>query len=80
MRILLGELDLLTYYGLFNLVVTLCSIIIIANLRGKQIKSIQLYLAIFLAFFATFLIWYANGCYHGLLAFLVVFSAQLPLT
>lgn len=58
---------------------TLCSIIIIANLGGKQIKSIQIFLAIFLAFFATFLIWYTNGCQEGLLASLVVFSAPLPL-
>ena len=39
LRFMLGELDLLTYYALFNLILTLCNITIIAYLTGKKNKS-----------------------------------------
>lgn len=55
MRFMLGQLNLLTYYPLLNLMITLCSITIIANLIGKKVKPIQLYLAIFFTFSALFL-------------------------
>ena len=50
---MLGELDLLTYYALFNLVVSLCSMTIIANILGKQISPKSIYLAVFIAIIIT---------------------------
>ena len=77
MRFMLGQLDLLTYYALFNLMVTLCSITIIANLIGKQVKPIQLYLAIFFAFFAMFLFWIGSGYSRELSASLFMLFSYL---
>ena len=78
MHFMLHQLDLLTYYPLFNLMVTLCSIITIASLKGKQIKPIQLYLAMFFAFFAMFLLWFGSGYYRELHASVFVFFTHLP--
>ena len=77
MRCMLGQLDLLTWYALFNLMVTLCGIMIIANLKGKQVKPVQVYLTVVFAFVVTFLTWYANGHHSDLCAFLVMLSTCL---
>ena len=65
---MLGKLDLLTYYPLFNLMITLCSIIIIANLTGKQIKPTQLWFAIFFALFTMLWFLFGSAYYHELYA------------
>ena len=78
MHFMLGQLDLLTYYPLFNLMVTLCSIVTIASLKGNQIKPIQLYLAMFFAFFAIFLFWFGSGYLRELHASVFVFFTYLP--
>ena len=78
MHFMLDQLDLLTYYPLFNLMVTLCSIITIASLKGKQIKPVQLYLAMFFAFFTMFLFWFGSGYLRELHASVFVFFTHLP--
>ena len=78
MYFMLGQLDLLIYYPLFNLMIALCSIIIMASLKGKETKPIQLYLAIFFTFFAMLLFWFGSGYYRELYASLFVFFTNLP--
>ena len=78
MYFMLGQLDLLIYYPLFNLMITLCSIIIMASLKGKETKPIQLYLAIFFTFFAMLLFWFGSGYYRELYASFFVFFTNLP--
>lgn len=79
MRFMLAELDISMYYPLFNLIITLCSITIIANIIGKQVRSKQLYLAIFFAFFSLFLFWFGCDYYRELYTSLIVFFIHLPL-
>ena len=78
MRFMLGQLDLLTYYPLFNFMLTLCSIITIASLKGKQIELIQVYLAIFFTFFTMFLLLFGSGYFWELYAYLFVLFTHLP--
>ena len=73
-RFMLGQLDLLTLYALFNLIITLCSITILTYLKGKQVKLIQLHFAVLFALIVTFLTWYANGHHHDLCAFFIILS------
>ena len=80
MHFMLGKLDLLIYYPFFNLMITLCSITIIANLKGKQVKPVQLYLAILFALFALFLFWYGCDYYRELYASLFMLFTDLPST
>ena len=58
--------------------IALCSIIIMASIKGKETKPIQLYLAIFFTFFAMFLFWFGSGYYRELCASLFVFFTNLP--
>ena len=76
---MLGELDLLQFYPLFNTVIVVCSILILANLKGKPVKPIQLYISVFFAFFVPFLIFYAGGCYNEFYTILHYLFAHLPL-
>ena len=76
LRFMLGELNLLTYYPLFNLIVTLCRITIIANLIGKKINPKRIYLAVFTAIIITLLIYYSGDFrykqLYGSLTYLLV--------
>ena len=78
-RFMLGQLDLLQYYALFNVIITLCSITAIAYVKGKNVSSRQLYIAIFFAFSVPLLIWYVDGDYKELYASLQYLFAHLPL-
>ena len=80
MRFMLGELDFLTYHALFNLIVTLCSIIIIANLIGEKINPKRMYLAGFTAIIITLLLYYfGNFPYRELCVSLSYLLVYLPL-
>ena len=80
LRFMLGELDLLTYYALFNLIVTLCSITIIGNLIGEKINPKRMYLAGFTAIIFTLLKYYFGDFrYKELYASLTYLLAHLPL-
>ena len=80
LRFMLGELDLLTYYALFNLIVTLCSITIIANLIGEKINPKRMYLAGFTAIIITLLIYYSKDFrYKDLYASLTYLLVHLSL-
>lgn len=77
---MLGELDLLTYYALFNLIVTLCNITIIANLTDKKINPKRMYLAGFTAIIITLLRYYSGDFrYKELYAFLTYLLVHLSL-
>ena len=80
LRFMLGELDLLTYYALFNLVVSLCSMTIIANILGKQISPKSIYLAVFIAIIITLLMYYFGDFrFIELYASLTYLLVHLPL-
>jgi hypothetical protein len=55
MRFMLDALNILTLYPLANLMVTLCFILIIANLLDRKVKPIQIWLAVALAFLSMVL-------------------------
>ena len=77
---MLYQLDLTIYFGLFNFIVTLCSITIIANLLGKQVKPQQILLAGFTATFTTLLLYLSFPIrYNELYAFLSYLLIHLPL-
>ena len=80
LRIMLGELDLLIYRALFNLIVTLCSMTIIANLLGIKINPMRMYLAGFTAIIFTLLLYYfGNFPYKELCASLSYLLLHLQL-
>ena len=76
---MLNQLDLLEYYVLFNLLITICSITIIAYLKGNQVKPLQVYLAIFFAFISGLFILYLRAHGQELYAFLTFLLAHSPL-
>ena len=74
----LGELDLLTDYALFNIMVTFCNITIRANLIVKQVNPKQMYLTILFPFFSMFLFWFGSGYYWQLYASIIGLFTHLP--
>ena len=61
LRFMLDQLDLHMYYPLFNVIVSLCSIIIIAYLTGKEINNKRMYLAVITAFIITVIMYFFSG-------------------
>ena len=55
-RFMLDALGLLSLYPLANLMITLCFLIIVANLLGLKVKPIQIWLAVALAFLSMVLV------------------------
>ena len=78
LRIILGELDLCQYYPLFNLIITLCGIAVVANLLGNKIRPSQVCLAIFFTLLVILLLLYGRDNLMELFALLCMFSAHLP--
>ena len=78
-QFMLAQLNLLQIYPLFNVVIVLCSVLILANLKDKPVKPIQLYLSVFFALFVPFLILFAGGNYNQLITSLHYLFAHLPL-
>ena len=76
-RFMLAQLGMLSYYPLSSLVITLLALIITANIKMEQVKPIQIYLAIFFAFSATFLISYVSAYYHDICVFIIMLPSQL---
>ena len=78
-QFMLAQLKLLQIYPLFNVVIVLCSVLILANLKNRPVKPIQLYLSVFFALFVPFLILFAGGNYNQLYTSLHYLFAHLPL-
>lgn len=78
-RFMLAQLGLLQFYPLFSSVIVLCSILILANLKNKPVKPIQLYIGVFFAFFVPFFILFAGGHYNNIYASIHYLFAHLPL-
>ena len=78
-RFMLAQLNLLQFYPLFNTVIVVCSILILANLKGKSVKPIQLYKSVFFALFVPFFILLYGGHYNEIYAYIHYLFAHLPL-
>lgn len=77
---MLGQLDLLILYPIFNVLIAVSGIMMIAHLNQKNVKSIQIYLAVFFGLSVPCLIWYAAGYHSELCLSLVILLTHLPLT
>ena len=77
-RFMLEQLDLFFYYPFFNVIITSCGVIIIANLMSKKLKSMQLAISAFFALSAPFFIWYLGSYYKELYAFVAIIFSHLP--
>ena len=77
-RFMLEQLGLFFYYPFFNVIITLCGVIIIANLIGKKVKPMQLAISAFFALSVPFIIWFVNGNYRELYASLATICAHSP--
>ena len=75
---MLEQLDLSFYYPFFNVVITLCGVMVIANLMSKNLKAKQLAISAFFAFSVPFLIWFLGSYYQELCVSVTIIFAHLP--
>ena len=76
---MLDQLGLLQYSPFFSIIITLCSIIVIANIKETKIKPIQVYLAFFFTLSLPLLVWFFGGYLKELFASLGFLLAHLPI-
>lgn len=76
---MLGQLNLSQFYPLFNTVIVLCSILIIANIKGISIKPRQLYIGVFFALLLPFFILLFGGEYKQTYEAIHYLFAHFPL-
>lgn len=77
-RFMLEQLGLLQYSALSSIVITLCSVTVIANIKEKKVKPIQVYFVIFFALSLPLISWLFADSLKELSECLAIFFAHLP--
>ena len=67
-RFMLEQLDLLLYYPFFNIIITICGLAIIANIKVKKLEYIRIYISVFFILLFSFLVWYVSAYHNQLYA------------
>ena len=83
-RFMLDQLGLLQYFPFSSIIITLCSITVIANLKKIKVKPIQVYFAFFFSLFLPLLFWFFGDSFYlykeELFTSLGFLFAHFPLT
>ena len=78
-KFMLDQLGLLQYSPFSSIIITLCSITVIANIKKRKVKPIQVYLAFFFTLSLPLLAWFSGDYFKELFASLGFLFAHLPL-